>query len=396
MRTTQLLCCLALAFALVACSDDASQSNNGGWNINNGTDAGADAEADTAADTANDTGEPDIGLDTGEDSGWSYDGGTANNEVVFELKNESGRPIYAHQQVAGMPCAYGDSHWLSVNQSDGSNARLADDCSICNCDEAEDCAVCAYDCPGPPTREWTELGDDESRSYRWDGRIWQTNAEGCEAPHLAVDQTLEAEFCWGTGFDDTSSAMTGYRCTTVDFELTGAYQVVEVVVPERDTHDITFRMINDTGKDLYANPDGAARSFRCYGSWYSVGDGDEAYTLAPSCGICDCGVVEQNPGEQCSEPCPAVACAAPNEEAFRFPDGAELVDTWSGTIVEHDEVAGQTCERQTLPPLDELVATFCFAEEVEDYGSHTSLGPTTCEQISFDRLADDEVVLRLQ
>jgi hypothetical protein len=385
MRSICVFICAALCCVGLACSDDAQQANNDGWDIGH-EDAGKDAGEDAHADTGRDGG----------DDGGGHDGGTINYEVVFELVNESGGTVYAHDQIAGMPCAFGDNHWLSVNRNGVSWMRLSDGCHVCNCDEPDDCAVCAYDCPGQPMREWTELADGEARRFTWDGRIWETTEEGCEMPELAVGQPLEAEFCWGTGFDDENYAITGSRCLPVDFELEPGGQVVRVVIPERETHDITFRMINETGKDLYANPDGATQEYGCYGSWYTVGNGDETYTLMSSCGLCDCSTVEQNPDEMCHEPCPDIACPAPTEEAYRFAAGEELSDTWSGKLWAPDQVGDQACERQTAPPQNELVATFCYAEEVVDGGGYASLGPTTCQQVSFDRLADDEVVLRLQ
>lgn len=385
MRTTTKLLVAALAaFSLLACSDDGSGGGGGGWDIGTGEDGGVDAG-------------PDAVGDTGEDGGGS-DAGIEDYQVTFELKNDSGRSAYAYWSVAATsPCSgFGDQNWLSVRR-DGQAVQMADDCSICNCDQTNNCAVCAMDCPGPPTASSAELPSGQSRRFEWDGRVWSTTSQGCESPELAAGETFEAEICYGMQFDDEAREIVDERCQTIDVTLDRPTQTVRVTIPAPETHDITFRMVNETGHDLYAYPGEATASYSCYGAWYSVGDGSTTYTLNSPCGLCECSQIEQNPDEQCVEACPAaMPCPAPTQEALRWSAGETKTDIWNGTITVEDQVANQSCERHVAPPVDQLVASFCWSESVVEQNGYADLGELNCQDVTFDRLADDVVEFRVQ
>ena len=129
-----------------------------------------------------------------------------------------------------------------------------------------------------------------------------------------------------------------------------------------------------------------------------LGDGEETYSVRNPCsGYCKCDLVEQNPEEQCGVTCAAEACAPPSRETFVWPAGSELVDAWDGTITVQGEVAGQICDRQIVPPTDELVAEFCWSDEVDvDESGAAMLSNETCEAVPFDRLTDRVVEHRVQ
>ena len=182
MRLAYCVLGMALCCAAIGCSDDENQTGtDGGWSFDSGQDAGADVDVDSGRDS----GRRDSG---GPDSGGPDSGGPDDYSVTFELKNESGRPLYASRFVAGQPVCTDEGVWLSVNDG-GRQAQIIKTCGVCECGE-EPCAICDIACPGPPTADDVELADGESRTFTWDGRIWETMDQGCVVPELATDRDV--------------------------------------------------------------------------------------------------------------------------------------------------------------------------------------------------------------
>ena len=387
--TTKMVMVALAACALVACSDHSAGGGAGGWDVGSHSDSGVDAGAD-------------VGFDSGGDTGADTDAGTPSYEVSFELQNNSGHPVYASPGVFGtFSCGPTGQDWLTIS-SQGSPIDPQDSCAVCNCDEAPGCAICDMaNCPAP-TADIVQLDDGQSRTFQWDARSWlirpdASAQQSCEQPSSLAGESVQAKFCYGTGFDDTTHQITGVHCQTVDVTIDQPTQVVRVTVPPQAAHDIKFRMINDTGHDVYAYPQADTSSFTCYGSWMSVGDGSTTYTLRAPCGVCDCSQVEQDPTQQCVEACPAaMPCPAPTQDALRLPAGAAREATWDGTITVPDQVAGQDCERHQPPPADELVAKFCWAASTQGTTGATDLADPTCHEVTFNRVDDQTVEYHIQ
>jgi hypothetical protein len=212
-----------------------------------------------------------------------------------------------------------------------------------------------------------------------------------------VGETLTAQFCYGGAFTDDSAQLQSQTCQRVEFTVDEGDQTVRVEIDPLQPNDVTFQMVNDTGKDLYAFPGGASAGRNCYGAWNSIGDGQRTFTPREFCsGLCSCEVVEQNPGERCNVACPAAACPAPTEEALILPNGDMRMDEWDGLITIRDEVADQTCTRRVVPLADELTATFCYAEAINEDNGYAQLGPRTCEDFTFDRTTAGVVEWKVQ
>jgi hypothetical protein len=391
MRPLFRLAVIALALSTAACVQHVDQDNNG-WDV--GSDSGEDAGTDTENDTTTDT-EADTATDTGGDT---EDGGDTgeNYNVTFELVNNSGRPLYAAPAVFGANTCYGDSQpWLRVTQ-DGEYFGLADDSCIANCDTDDGPIACDLDC-AIPTREQYRLGDGENRRYEWDATAWKIR-DGCEVSESMVGETLTADFCYGAEFADDSARLLDQTCQTVEFTVDQPSQTVRVEIEPLEPNEVTFRMVNATGQDLYAHPGTPTQAYRCYGSWYTLGTGQRTLTPVSGCdGICTCEQVEQNPGEQCTTACPALApCPAPTREALLFEAGTTLSDTWDGLVTFDDEVAGQTCRRRVPPMVDDLVATFCYARDIDEGNGYAQLQTPICTDIEFERATDEIVEFRIE
>ena len=377
--------------ALAACTEHVDQDNNG-WDV--GDDTGTDAANDTGNDTGNDT-DNDTGSDTGTDTGSDTGGDTGENyNVTFELVNNSGRPLYAAPAAYGANTCYGQP-WLRV-QHDGEPIGLVDDTCIANCDSDDGPIACDLDC-AIPTREENRFGDGETRSYQWDARAWK-GGDSCEYSESMAGETLTAEFCYGGAYADNSARILSETCQTVEFTVDQPSQTVRVEIAPLEPNEVTFQMINETGKDVYALPGGASSGRTCYGAWNAIGDGERTFTPRVACsGLCSCDVIEQNPNEQCATVCPAAApCPAPTEEALLLPNGDMRVDNWDGLITINDEVHDQTCERRVVPLAEELTATFCYAETINEQPGYAELGPQTCKDFTFDRDDADVIEWRVQ
>lgn len=201
MTTIMKICgAVILTVGLTACSDDHRNRDNGGW---------------------------DLGADTGTEA--------QDYKITFELKNESGREIYAHPWVEKLgPCAYGPPYWLSI-QRDGEAVRPAKDCTFCTCAEWEagECAQCAVNCARPEASQFP-LPGGEARQWVWDGRDWPTNELNCVTPEVPVGETLSATLCYGTELpegDEMGPRITNPICETLAFTLDQPEQTVRVVVP---------------------------------------------------------------------------------------------------------------------------------------------------------------------
>jgi hypothetical protein len=390
-KITRILVVALACTALAACTEHVDQSGNNGWDVED--DTGGDAGTDTVDDTGSDTGE-DASTDTGEDTSADTGGDTGvSANVTFELVNNSGRPLYASPGAFGLNTCYGHP-WLRVQHA-GEHLGLADDSCIANCDSEDDPIACDLDC-AVPTREQYRFGDGEIRRYAWDATAW-TIQDGCEVSESMIGETLTAEFCYGGAFTNDSAQLLSRRCETVEFTVDEGDQTVRVEIEPLQPKQVTFQMVNETGKDLYAFPGGASVGRNCYGSWNSIGDSERTFTPYRYCtGLCSCDMVEQNPGEQCNVACPAVACPAPTEEVLILPSGEKRVDNWDGLITIQDEVASQTCERRVVPLADELTTTFCYAETIDDQNGYAQLGPRTCKDFTFERTTTDVIEWKLQ
>ena len=374
--STLIRICVAgvLAVGLLACSDDHRNRDNGGWDLGTHADTGPDADAQT---------------------------GAQGYKVTFELKNESGRTIYANPWVEKLgPCAYGQEYWLSI-QRDGEAVRPASDCTFCTCAElqADECVVCAVDCWRPDASRFP-LASGESRQLVWDGRDWQTNEQNCVSPKVLEGETLNATICYGTELtdDEMGAHLTNPTCQTLAFALDQPEQTVRVVVPAPDPHPITIRMINDSGHELYAWPGEWSESGNPtgYGPWFRIGDGSSHYDLRPRCELCECSELEQDPGAICDEVCPDILSVEPWIADQIWPAGEARIGDWDGSISISDRVAGRSCNRQVVPPVDALVAQFCWSETLNRWDEFTGvLGELTCKDVDFGR-TDDRVEWRVQ
>jgi hypothetical protein len=387
-----------VAMACFACSDDAPGDDDG-WNV--GEDAGPDA---TSPDTSMpDTSMPDTSMpDTSMPDTDQPDAGPVDFDISFELVNESGRSVYAYPPAYGANLCSSNGYWLTLEDDDG-GARMAQQCDLCECGKEDECGVCMVDCPGPLTREQAKLATGDQKVVSWDGRTWSRQAstypdtDFCDAPQPRTGETLDATFCWGTDFDDGASEVTDVHCQTVDVELDPQRpnQVIRVLVPPPDPEPITFRMINGTDGDLYANTNTPNDSFYCSQPWYTVGDGDSTFQFEKSCGVCDCAELEQDPDAECEVACPA-SCAQPDADALRLGPGEERSHQWDGSIWTNEQDVSNTCQRHTVPPTNDLVATFCYADELAGTSESRYIDQTTCVDVAFDRLTDDEVVFRIE
>ncbi len=387
MNMTAKLVIGALAACTLAACGGQSNGAGGGWKI--GNDTGADAGADGGGHI-----EPDTGVDTGTDGGHAH-----SYQVNFELQNDSGRAVYASPQVSGLfGCGPIGQDWLTVKYHN-SSIKLRDTCDVCNCDDAQPCAICEMAGCAAPTADGSRLDDGQSRTFQWDAYAWiqrqQENQQmACEEPQSLAGKTVQAEFCYGTGFDDTTRKITGTHCQSVDVSLDQPSQTVRVTVPPPPPHDITFRLVNDTGHDVYINPGTPTSDIPCGGSWYSVGDGSQDFTLRATCGVCACSEIEQNPGQQCMQECPS--CPVVMGDAQHVLPGEVRSDTWDGTIVVRDTVAGQQCQRQSVPPTNQLHATFCWSDQLDQHDGWASVHNPQCEDVAFDRQTDHTVEFHIQ
>lgn len=196
--TVKVLLASILAVGLVACSDASDNKND---------DAGVDK---------------DVG------------GSVESYKINFELKNESGAPVYAYRSVEELgACSYGVKSWLSIER-DGKVVKAGTDCSFCIC--GEECSICDPNCEGPPNSSRAALADGEMRSFTWDGRVWVEDVENrCLAPEVAAGETLKATICYGVEFLDGENEHDGKIadpiCETIAFTLDKAEQTVRVIVP---------------------------------------------------------------------------------------------------------------------------------------------------------------------
>lgn len=381
--------------ALTACTQHVDQDNNG-WDV--GTDVGDDARTDAGDDTGDDVSD-DTGNDAGEDINEDVDDGgdtgEDNYEVHFELVNNANRPISVSPATSSARLCFGDT-WLHV-RDDGSELQLTDNTCVENCPSSGDPIGCTADCAAPAPESF-RLADGDRRSFTWDAKAWTTTDDSCEIAESMAGKTLTAEFCYGASFDEQNFELVGERCETVEFSIDQPSQTVRVTIDEERPNEVVFKMINETGKDLYARPNGLMTPYSCYGSWYSLSAYDRAVTPVRGCnGVCSCEQVEQNPDEQCITACPARApCPAPTAEALLFEANSERSDTWDGLITIDDEVADQECERRVVPLADQLVATMCYAEEIDESNGYAELVDPTCEDVRFERTTDDVVEWRIQ
>lgn len=369
--------------ALAGCQDD-----TGGWDV--GDDAGhpadgGDADAGGGGEDAGDRGE-DAG-DGGEDAG------TPEFDIEFELENRSGRMLYVSEGVAGQDSCVQGAPWVAPN----GGARFEDRCTICNCAE-DDCPACTAPCPRGEVED-AEFDDGESRTYRWNGELWTTDTDDeCEESHVPVGESLSAEFCWAESFDDETGGLEDSTCETIEFTLDPEQpdQTIRHVIDD-GTEDpgVDFRMVNETDRDLYAEPNGATEGGQyvpaCKDFWYEVSDGDDIFDLKVDCEECSCNDVDNG---ECSSECTGAACQR-SEGQFLLEAGSERADEWDGSIGVDDEKDGVSCRTLTEPPTDDLEATFCYGDELTSSGGEPRVEEPTCETLNFNRLRDDEVVFRI-
>lgn len=361
-------------------------------------DVGADAAVDAQdvqvedADAAPD----DVQMGDADAGSGDADAGPTDFEVVFELRNESGRPLYTPKVVRG-DISCDTQYWVDVSRA-GQPVGIKDNTCVSNCEDGTPPIACDIRCEAPTASDYL-LADGDSRRVVWDAQAWVLEDEGrCESPREFTGEALRAEFCYASSFDLSRGGLIGVVCEEVEFSLDRPSQVVEVVVGERAPNEVTFRMINETGRDLYAHTGSPQAIYDCYGDWYSVQGPDAPLSLVAGCdGRCGCDEVAQNPGEVCRVPCPSIVpCAAPTAEAYAFPAGSAREDIWDGGVPIDDEVDGQSCRRRVAPLVDDLVATFCYAERVDDGAGYAELVDPICQDVRFSRVTNDVVELRIQ
>jgi hypothetical protein len=375
MRATKIILLLVLALAAsTACTQPVDHDD--GWEV------GDDLQPDTGADIGQDTGSNDA------------DATSDAYQVNFELVNNSGRPLYATPRLNNS-CFGGGGSWLHV-QHGGMRVGLPESNCSSNCETDDGPVVCDTSCIYP-TREQYRLGDGEVRRYEWDATAW-TYRGSCETSESMVGETLTAKFCYRGVFTDDSAQPLSRTCQTVEFTVDRPSQIVRVEIEPLQPNEVNFRMVNETGKDLYAQPSGLTTRHRCYEPWYTLSADERTVTPVRGCNsTCSCDQVEQSLGEQCNPSCPSRgACQAPTADVLLFKAGSERIDTWDGLMVTDDSVDNQRCERRVVPLADELTATMCYAEELDRGNGSARLIDPTCKDITFERTTGEAVELRLE
>lgn len=382
-----------LALGMMACSDNKLSQHN-----NERADIGPPTDATLGSDTST-----DVDTESGEDASPVLD----NYKVTFELVNNSGLPIFAYRTVTSVsPCHNEPDDWLTISRQSGGYMSISRDCALCECDETS-CAVCDVMCLESPTALTAKLEQGEMRQFEWDGRAWKSKidtGQRCQFPELLGGETLKATFCYGSNFEEDPRAQSpgaGFivhpACETLEFTLNQAEQTVRLVVPPQ----LTIRMINDSGRDLYASPDAVSSTDAvpsCYDSWFKLGDGTSLYNLSPPCDQCECAyLASSNPNHTiCDSRCSLVDCQPPQIAHQLWPAGEARVATWNRTIATESEVLEQTCNTQIVAPAGTHIARFCWSESIHPTSDEGGmLGEVICEEVVFEH--DDEVVeLRVQ
>jgi len=110
--------------------------------------------------------------------------------------------------------------WWHV-ASAGRRLQPMENCGVCECFEAGGCAVCGQALPIVQA-----VAPGESITTMWRGQTWESLPR-CEYPVVVNEGVLEAELCWGTGWqgevgpDDQTlfGEATGVTCRTAGFVM---------------------------------------------------------------------------------------------------------------------------------------------------------------------------------
>lgn len=321
-----------------------------------------------------------VGFDTSQ--GDDADIGADEYKVNFELKNESGRAIYAYSTVEGSICSYQSKDWLSI-QLDGQAVRASTDCTMCTCGE-EECFLCALDCPESMFNEAnSKLADGDARSFEWNGRVWTTDSEeDCEAPELVAGETLEATICYGFEFamDGEMGSIVDPICETIEFTLDQPEQTVRVVVdeaPSADEYKVNFELKNESGAPIYAYwaVEGAMCSYTPK-DWLSIQRDGEAVRTDSDCTLCTCG--EEEGCSVCALDCPE---SDYEESTILLADGDARDYEWDAHIWTTDVEA--TCESAESAAGETLQAKICYGLEFAVTDGIGAIVDPICEVVEF-------------
>lgn len=124
----------------------------------------------------------------------------------------------------------GHPGWFTVENADGEELQLLDDCGICNCADLNMCAVCGMAMP-----EALTLEEGDKVDFHWSGTAWSEGVgltQPCESEHGTGRGPFSVELCWGEAISadgNTELDPASVECESRSFTL-GEDSEVHVVI----------------------------------------------------------------------------------------------------------------------------------------------------------------------
>ncbi len=308
----------------------------------------------------------------------------APQETTFELVNNGNQAIHLNPRSG---CRPNDAEWLSVSSAgDGEAYRLASDCTVCTCEDAQNgsCAVCKRRCPPrEPTSPELTIQPGETHTWTWSGHIYRNDQVGgrmCHRETVPSTDELEASLCWFEGQKSNPKQ----NCTSVDFTYGEDATVRHEVEPQARPQETTVRLVNTLDEPIRIERGQAP----CNPGpdWFSIRDQQRELKLSTSCRTCSCRTAQNGTCGVC-----AVRCA-PGTPIERIPSGQSVEWTWPGWSYEHASVNNQSCVARRVPRSKTHKVRMCWNDKDGPVGSGHKLGSTTCETVPLEYGGDEIVV----
>lgn len=351
------------------------QQPDGGWTFDGGDEPG---------DTG---GQADTG---GGDTGGQTDAGErAPQSTAFEIRNNSGGPIYV-QKVDH--CVVNPPGWVESLTLAGESVQPIDQCGNCNCERLERGESC-QPCPGAcaiPTVE--TVPDGGKASWKWSGTVWagdEVDGRSCERPVVPEQgATMSVELCFARAAPEgmePGRRLEDPTCETVEFEY-GETDPIRHSIPRQHTATKTrFFIENTTNQPIRVRKDNNC-TFTPPG-WMSVTKQGNPVKLNGDCTDCFCKDVRQT--GMCGPVC-GRACAP--KTILEVKPGREVEWEWAGHMYERQTIDGNSCVEETVPVRGtEFDWELCWSPTPGQTGHNVDLKDLKCESGSFEYGVDTSV-----